>query len=131
MKKGVQPKLVGERRVSTKGFTGSPVIGTVKIYEFPLQLWENSVPVLIRSHEFSDYQTNVKTLLFGRDNIWNVNWFIDQDPKGVPSLRSGQRYKPMVRAKDYMFQPPPANSIEPAPYQRPINHLAAHRIVLI
>ena len=38
LKKGVQPQLVGERRVSTKGFTGSPVIGTVKIYEFPLQL---------------------------------------------------------------------------------------------
>ena len=119
LKKGVCPKLVGERKVCTEGFTGLPIIATVRIFEFPLRLWGNSVPVNVRSHEFPDHQTNVKTLLFGRDNIWNLDWFIDRAPDGTPSIRSGQRFKPMVRAKEHLFQPLPFDLRQPAPFQRP------------
>jgi hypothetical protein len=42
---------------------------------------------------------NIKTLLLGRVDIWDNAWFPDQDPDGKPALRSGRRFKPLVRAK--------------------------------
>ena len=119
IRKGFRPTLVGHRRVCTEGFTGAPVLTTVPIYEFPVWLWDDSVPVVIRSHEFQDFQTNVKTLLFGRPDIWGNDWFIDRDPKGTPSLRAGGRYKPLVRAKGHLFRPRATDLKQPDPYQRP------------
>ena len=118
-KRGYQAKHVGSRRVCTEGFTGEPVLGTVQIYELHLRLGDNSPPVIVRSHEFPDHQTNVKTLLFGRVDIWDKNWFPDRDPTGKPSLRWGRRFKPLVRAKEHLFRPQAYDLRQPEPYARP------------
>ena len=119
IREGFKPALVGHRKVCTEGFTGAPVVTTVPIYELHLRLWDDSVPVVVRSHEFRDFQTNVKTLLFGRPDIWANNWFLDRDPQEKPSLRVGTRYKPLVRAKGHLFRPMAYDLHQPEPYQRP------------
>ena len=69
VQQGFRPTLIGSRIISTHGFTGEPIVGPVPIYEFKLRLWKDSAPVRIRSYEFPDYQTNIKTLLFGQVSI--------------------------------------------------------------
>ena len=122
LRKGFRPTLVGHRQVCTEGFTGSPVVTTVPIYELHLRLWKDSIPITVLSHEFRDYQTNVKTLLFGRPDIWRNNWFLDRDPKDQPSLRVGTLYKPLVRAKGHLFRPMAYDLHQPEPYHRPDQH---------
>ena len=118
-RKDYQPKQVGTRAVATSGFSGAPVVGSVPIYCLHLRLWNNSVPVEVLSYEFPDHQTNIKTLLLGRVDIWANDWFPDRDPDGKPALRSGRRYKPLVRAKEHLYRPSPCDLTQPEEYQRP------------
>jgi hypothetical protein len=118
-RKGYQPKQVGTRAVSTSGFSGAPVVGSVPIYCLNIRLWDNSVPVEVLSYEFPDHQTNIKTLLLGRVSIWTHDWFPDRDPEGKPALRSGRRYKPLVRAKEHLYRPSHYDLHQPDEYQRP------------
>jgi hypothetical protein len=119
LRKGFRAKQVGSRKVSTIGFTGSPLTDTVAIYELELRLWQNSVPAKVLSYEFQDHQTNLKTLLFGRVDIWAHDWFPGRDENGTPVLKTPRGSKPLMRAKSHLLRPLPSDFTPPAAYQRP------------
>ena len=119
IKHGYAPRRIGFRTIATQGFTGEHIVGSVPIYEFHLLILENSVPVSVRSDEFPNYQTNIKTLFIGRVTIWHHNWFPDRDPQGVPSLRCAQRFTPLVRAREQLLRLLPFHFEPPVAHQRP------------